>query len=288
MRTNETVSTPGQSAGRKRRRPLRMIVRIMFVSYLAWFGLVYFAQSRLLYQREVAGKAMMSVPAKEGEEVWLTAADGVRVEAWFLPGAGRSARSPGPAVIYTHGNAELIENNLDRARFYAAHGVSVLMPEYRGYGRSGGEPSESAIAADMEAFYDLLVQRPEVDRARVFLHGRSLGGGVAAELAQRKKPAGLILESTFTSVAGFAWKFGVPPVLVRNPYRTDARIGSLGCPILILHGADDEAIPAAHGRALHALAGSRYYEGPGGHNDFPRDRDEYEGVVLEFVERVTK
>src|SRR5438045_8236 len=85
-----------------------------------------------------------------------------------------------------------------------------------------------------------LAARPDVDRSRIVIHGRSLGTGVASQLAGRHQPAALILESPFTSVASFAWRYGVPPVFLKSPYRTDEVLPKLTCPILILAGRDDE------------------------------------------------
>ena len=115
-------------------------------------------------------------------------------------------------------------------------------------------------------------------------HGRSLGGGVAAALATERPPAALVLESTFTSLAALARTRGLPESLCRHPFRTDRALPGLQRPVLVLHGRDDELIPPAHGRELHALApGSTYVELPGGHNDFPGDRAAYEDALRQFL-----
>ncbi len=93
----------------------------------------------------------------------------------------------------------------------------MLLCEYRGYGRSGGVPEQAGITSDMIAFYDLLAKREDVDAARIYAHGRSLGAGVAAQLAAKRPAAGLILESPFKSAASFALRLGAPGFLVRAP-----------------------------------------------------------------------
>lgn len=279
-----SMSRPEQMRPARRRRLIWRAFRILFGVYIVGAALVWTLQSRLLFPRGAAGPALATLDRREGEAIWLKCDDGVAVEAWFLPGVGRTSRSPGPAVIYLHGNGEIIEQCLGQARLYTQRGISVLLPEYRGYGRSGGSPSETTIGADMVEFYDRLLQRAEVDRSQVILHGRSVGGGVAAHLALQRPPAALVLESTFTSVASFAWRFGLPPALCTNPFHTDRVVPILDRPILILHGADDEQIPPEHGRRLHALApGSVYAELSGGHNDFPRDQDGYERAIFGFL-----
>jgi len=120
-------------------------------------------------------------PALDHGEVWTLDSDEGTIEAFFFP-AGPSA----PAVILAHGNAELIDDQLERAGWYRTQGFTVLIPEYRGYGRSKGSPSEDAVVHDFVAFYDRLRTQPAVDPARIYFHGRSLGGAVAAAAVERR------------------------------------------------------------------------------------------------------
>jgi pimeloyl-ACP methyl ester carboxylesterase len=238
-------------------------------------------QEKLIYPRQFAGEPTPeSLVPREVERVWITGDDGSRVEAWFVPAEGATGESPAPAAIFFHGNAELIDHNLDLVDQYRARGYSVLMPEYRGYGRSGGRPCQRDIVKDADAFRRWLVARSDVDKARIVIHGRSLGTGVASQLAALHEPAALILESPFTSVASFAWRYGVPPVLIKSPYRTDEVLPKLTCPILILAGRSDEIIPIEHGQKLHRLAPtSTMVELDGSHNSGLSSQAQYwEGV----------
>ncbi|PCC73726.1 hypothetical protein SAMN02745121_06844 [Nannocystis exedens] len=260
---------------------------VLVVLFLAG-GLAYTAscalQERLIFPRQYANQHALARPPVGVTSLWSRAPDGPQVEAWFIPARGASADSPGPAVMFFHGNGELIDHQLTLAASYVARGVSVLLPEYRGYGRSEGTPSQAAIVGDMVRFYDELAARPEVDPARVVFHGRSLGGGVASALAAARAPAALILESTFTSLAALARSQGLPEGLCRHPFRTDRVLPTLQRPLLILHGSEDEVIPVAHGRSLHAsVPGSTYVELPGRHNDFPRDRAAYDAALVAFL-----
>lgn len=253
------------------------------VAYLIYAGLAWAMQDRIVFPRHFIGPAPEG-PPRAGVERWLLETDGGPVEAWFVLGAGRSAESPGPAVVFFHGNAELIDHCLLIADYYRSLGISALLAEYRGYGRSAGDPSQRAIVTDMTAWVDRLAARPEVDGARIVYHGRSLGGGVAAALSEVRAPAAVVVESTFTSAAAMAQARGLPGFLARHPFRSDEALKKLGRPVLIMHGTQDEIIPVGHGRRLHArVPGSVYREMEGGHLDFPRDWAAYSAAIGGFL-----
>lgn len=224
--------------------------------------------------RGVDGLVRLTVTTGQGE-----------VEAWLLPGRGVSPGHPGPAVIFAHGNAELIDLWPREMERYRRMGISVLLPEYRGYGRSAGSPSQEAITADFERFYDQLVARPEVDRRRVVFHGRSLGGGAVCALAARRPPAAMVLQSTFTSMRRMARRYLVPGFLVRDPYDNLEVVGALGCPVLIVHGRRDRLIPFEHGVELsRAAARATLVDYPeADHNDCPPDWSRFWDEVERFL-----
>ncbi|MHC4911148.1 MAG: alpha/beta hydrolase, partial [Planctomycetota bacterium] len=163
----------------------------------------------------------------------------------------------------------------------------VLLIEYRGYGNCGGTPSERAIVADSLALIDLAAGRPEIDATRLVYHGRSIGGAIAAQVAARRAPWALILESTFTHAGWFALRYGAPPFLVTSPFRTKSVLPLLTCPILLFHGTADSIIPVAHGRKLAKIQpAATLVEFDGAtHNDMPGPGNEREywtriGAVL--------
>jgi pimeloyl-ACP methyl ester carboxylesterase len=277
-----------------RKRPVtwrRRVVEYMMVLpvvYAAYCTALYAMQDRFIFPREIAGSGRPVGSLPRGvESVWIevgTAERPVRVEAWYAGPTAGAAGGKAPAVVFCHGNAELIDSALDHVRGWRERGYAVLLPEYRGYGRSGGAPCQRDLVADAGRFYDLLAARPEVDAARIVIHGRSLGGGVACQLAAARPCAALVLESTFTSVAGFTWSMGAPPILCTSPFRSDRVLPTLGRPVLILHGAQDEIIPVAQGRRLHEITpGSAYAEIAGGHNDFPADWGAYWRALDPFL-----
>lgn len=267
-----TPAAPG-SLGRRRRWRWRYLLALLPLLYAGYLAFMYANQDRLLFpgtglpHRKTAGPTKPAV-----EQVWITTADGARVEAWYKPGAGCSPETPGPALIYFHGNYDLIDTSWWVADQTCPAGISTLVTEYRGYGRAGGQPSEVALVADAVEFYDWLAARPEVDRGRIVLRGMSLGGAVATALAIQRRPAALVLEATFSSVEAVAHRYLLPGFLCRNPFRTDRVLPTLGIPIAIFHGRRDHTIPVEHGRCLHALVpDSRYTELDCGHDNFHGD-----------------
>ncbi len=198
------------------------------------------------------------------EDVWLRAADGVRLHAWWIPANGRLA------TLYLHGNAGNITHRAGHAAEIAAAGSSLLLLDYRGYGRSEGRPSERGLYRDADAAYDYLAARGY----RILLHGESLGTAVAVELASRRPCVGVILEAPFPSARELAAT--VLPVLgplLAPSYDSRSRIGRVGAPLLIIHGDRDEVVPYRLGRELYDIAPEpkRFFTAEGcGHNDIPR------------------
>lgn len=243
------------------------IGRVVLLVYLVWCMALYVFQDSMVFAPYAAPQPETRPSFSNTQIIRIDTPDGP-MEGWFVPASSSSAERGGPVVVYCHGNAEIVDGQGWFVDNYTRMGCSVFLPEYRGYGRSPGKPSEAAIAEDCVQFYDALIQRPDVDPKRIAFHGRSLGGGVAAQLAARRKPAALILESTFASVASFAHGYCVPEFLVRNPFRTDRVIEQLDIPVLVIHGTRDEIIPVEHGRRLGQLVkNGEYVEYDCGHNN---------------------
>lgn len=251
--------------------------------YLIAGCVLFTSQDSILFPRQYTNPRPGTTPPAGTEQLTVTLGDGAKVEGWFTPGAGDV---PGPAVLFCHGNAELIDDNLGVIREYTRRGVSVLLMEYPGYGRSGGTPSQASITEAGLAFFDVLAARPEVDPARIFVHGRSLGGGAAAQIFKQRPAAAMIVESTFSSVSSMARKYAMPSVLVKHPFRTDEVIRGDTRPLLIFHGTQDEIIPVAHGRRLAEIRpDAMYVETPGDHNGYPPDPEAYWRKIDEFLRK---
>jgi alpha-beta hydrolase superfamily lysophospholipase len=215
-------------------------------------------------QRELIFRAerdVHSTPAAYGlafEEIWLTVAgeaDGARerVHGWWIPGPDATAST----LLYLHGARRNISDNLFRIQRLQRMGFAVLAIDYRGFGRSDGElPSEAQAYEDAQAAWRHL-RLLEPDARRRFVYGHSLGGAVAIELATRNDDvAGLIVESTFTSMADMAEKMGYGGLQLVLTQRFDsmAKVAAVKAPILFVHGTSDRFVPAEMSERLYAAA----------------------------------
>jgi len=257
-----------------------LLVRLVLVLLVAYLGLclvVYLTQAKLLY---FPGPPPGSTPAAFGlefRELELHATDGVRLHGWFLPAKDAGATR---AVLVSHGNAGSIEGRIELAQTFLELGWSVLLYDYRGYGKSSGTPDEDGTYRDAEAAYAELTVATGIPAERLVLYGESLGAAITLELARRHPCAAVISESAFTSLPDIgAGVYPFLPVryLSRFHYDNLAKVAELGVPLLILHSPTDELVPFAHAERLFAAAREpkRLVRTSGGHNDggFRRDAE---------------
>lgn len=268
-------------------RALIALLLTLALAYLALLLLLFAVQGRLLY---FPTRAIEATPADAGlayEEVGLRAADGVRLQAWYVPAPGDRG-----TILFFHGNGGNLSHRLDTLRLLHRLGWSTLILSYRGYGRSEGTPTERGTYLDAEAAWRHLVEDRGIPAERVVVFGRSLGGGVAAWLAERHPPGGLILESTFTSVPDLA--AGIYPLLpvrllVRHRYPTLSRLPRIRAPVLVVHGREDEIIPFRHGQRLYDAAREpkAFLEIRGSHNEgFLLSGESYAKGLAAFLDRI--
>ena len=189
-------------------RSMALVFALLAVGLIiaAYWALLFVGQRSLLFPAPpVAGAPPRPADA---EPIWLETSAG-RVEAWWLPPTA-SATGPCPALIFTHGNGELIDYWPDAFEEPRRWGLGVLLVEYPGYGRSQGRPSERTIRETILAADRWARERADIDAARIVPYGRSLGGSAAALLAAERPVPALILESAFTSARAFASQFRAP------------------------------------------------------------------------------
>jgi len=182
-------------------------------------------------------------------DVRFTAADGVRLHGWLIP--GRTATT----LLYSHGNAGNIGGRVAIARLLVDQlGVGVFLYDYRGYGRSEGVPSEAGLVRDALGARAALVHEGIAADDIVYL-GRSLGAAVTVDLALAYPPAGVVLEAPFASVPAMAARL-MPGARRFFHTRWDSlgKIGKLRAPLLVMHSDVDETVPYAQGRAVFAAA----------------------------------
>lgn len=186
------------------------------------------------------------------EEIWFQSGDGTKLFGWYVESAATSA-----VVLWCHGNAGNIINRLENLRELYRIGLSVFIFDYRGYGRSQGSPSEEGLYQDALGAHDYLTRTRMISPDRIVIFGRSLGAAVAGELAVQKPAEGLILESSFPSIAAVAkFHYGGLPLhwLLGAEFTLIDRLPSLSMPKLIIHGEQDDIIPLELGRQVFEAA----------------------------------
>lgn len=204
---------------------------------------------------------IISNPAQAGlpyEDVCLTAPDGVKLHGWFLPAPAEVAGPETQTWLWFHGNGGNIGTRVGQLeRAHRLLGVHQFIFDYRGYGRSEGQPSERGTYLDARAAQQHLRQRADLDPDRIVYFGHSLGAAVAIELAVSRPPAGMALIAPFSSIRDMA-KLALPlPMIgwiVRNRYNSVALIPEVHAPLVILHGEMDEIVPHSQGVKLFAAA----------------------------------
>lgn len=242
---------------------------ILAVAYGGLALLIYFFQSHLVFypgtEREIS--ATPALAGMQYEDIHLQTSDGIALHGWYVP-----APQPRGTVLFLHGNAGNISHRLDSVQMFHRLGYNTLIFDYRGYGNSGGSPSEQGTYRDAEAAWNYLTGQRRTSPSRIVLFGESLGGAVAAWLSARQKPAALVIASGFTSVPDLGQQlYPYLPVrwLARMRYDTRASLRAVTAPVLIAHSPQDDIIPFEHGRALYAAANppKQFLELAGGHND---------------------
>ena len=270
---------------------MRMIINLLLAAVIAYAAIllcVFLYQPRLVYFPQV-DRELTATPRAAGldyEEVILRTADGVKLHGWWIP--ARQARG---AVLMMHGNAGNISHRIGYLTMFNRLGYSVLLFDYRGYGKSEGHPDEEGTYRDADAAWRHLTEARKVPARDIVMVGESLGGGVSTWLARKYPQRALVLASTFKSVPDLgAQIYPWLPVrlLARIRYDNLARIGSIAAPVMIAHSRDDDIIPFAHGEALFAAAHEpkQMLVLAGGHNEgFLFTRDTWIDAVAGFLER---
>jgi pimeloyl-ACP methyl ester carboxylesterase len=269
------------------------VLALLVAAYAVVCLLVWKWQTRLMFMpvRKIARTpASLGVP---GEEVRVTfrAKNGreEHLDGFWLPAEG--ARK---VLLYFHGNGDNIGVNLPHALLLRSLGISVFLPDYRGYGRSsGGFPDEQRIYEDAEAAWDYVVTERNFKPQEMVIYGHSLGGAIAIELAKRHpQAAGVIVESSFTSVldmARYTVVFGLLPLrlLLRNHFESIGKVAALRMPALFLHGTSDWTVPSYMTKRLFAAASEPksclMIEGGGHLNNAAVGGERYLGAIREFI-----
>ena len=206
------------------------------------------------------------------EDIRIATADGTIMHGWYIPADEGPLIHNNFTILYLHGNDGNISHYLDYIHIFHELGLSTFIIDYHGFGQSGGKPSVKGTEEDALAAWNWLIAEKGVSAEKIVLHGHCLGGAVAGWLADQAHPAGLILESTFTSLADVA-KVSYPFLLVKivlyNTYNTKNTLCGKDIPALFIHSPEDEIIPYSLGRELYeSYTGSKtFLELTGSHNE---------------------
>ncbi|HEX7006526.1 MAG TPA: alpha/beta hydrolase [Alphaproteobacteria bacterium] len=225
---------------------------LLVAGYLGFGALVFVFQRRLVYFPDRTRPEPASHGAGDMRVVRYSTADGLALAAWYRPPANAGT----PVIVHFHGNAGHIGDRAPLMRRYIEVGYGVLLAEYRGYGGNPGRPTEAGLYEDGRAALDFLA-RQGIEAGRIVLYGESLGTAVAVAVAAERPVGAVVLEAPFTSAVDIGvavYPFLPVRWLMLDRFNLLRRIGAIRAPLLVLHGEQDETVPAAHGRRVLAAA----------------------------------
>jgi len=227
------------------------------------------------------------------DTVVVTASDGVTVNGWFIPQRPRADSTSTdptlPTLLFFHDSDGNISDRLEKIRLFHDIGLTVFIIDYRGYGKSGGTPSEDGLTEDALAAFSYLVDQRDVKPGQLYIYGDGLGAAVAIALATKTHAAGLITEGATASVIDnvaqdwplIPWRY-----LLRNKFDSLSQIGKVHIPVLLIHSDDDDVASFNDSRRLFALAHQpkELVEIHGSHKDaFVNSFDTYYDAIARFV-----
>jgi len=234
---------------------------VLAIAYAAACLFLFFQQTRFIFFPSPALQTTPEFFNLRYQDLWVPVPTGnstvERMHGWWIP----SAQPSEMVLLYLHGNGINIGANVAHAHRFHQMGFSVLLIDYRGYGRSeGGFPTEARVYQDAAAAWNYLVLGEQISPRQIFLYGHSLGGAIAIELAvQHPDAAGLIVESSFTSIRKVVayrnnfWMFPVDSILTQR-FDSIGKVSNLKIPVLFIHGTADVIVPAFMSQDLYAAA----------------------------------
>ena len=229
---------------------MKIILWILTV-YAVICVVAYFGNRRYMYFPDPARTAPAEAGLNSIEEVEIATADGVTLVAWHAP-----PKADKPTILYLHGNGANAANRASKIHTILESGFGVFYLNNRGYGGSGGKPTEENNVADAIAAYDQLAKLG-ASADRIVAYGESLGSGQAVRLVTKRTVAAIVLEAPLTStidVARAAYFWLPLDLLITDTYDNERNIRSVTAPVLVLHGAQDEVIPVKMGWRVYRAA----------------------------------
>jgi len=220
------------------------------------------------------------------EDVYLRTEDGVEIHGWFIPYSKAEY-----TILFCHGNAGNISHRLEKISIFHNLGLNVFIFDYRGYGKSKGNPSEEGLYLDAGCAYRYLIEQRKINSKQVVLFGESLGTAVAIDLASFKEIGGIILEGSFSSGRDLAKKIYpfLPSIFFSDRFNSLSKINKIDAPKLFIHSKNDEIVPVKYAKRLfyYAREPKCFVEIEGDHNSaFIISRDRYISALDSFIKKL--
>ena len=264
----------------------RRTVQVACVVYLLIVILLMLFEEKLIFPAPTYPVGNWAPEHFEYEDVRFASPDGTQLHGWYL-----QHENPRGYLMYCHGNGDCVaflDGTVNHLR--KRHALSVFVFDYRGYGRSEGSPTEAGVLKDSEAALNWFADRTGRPQSEMILLGRSLGGGVAVDLAARHQVKAVVLQNTFTSmvdVAAIHYRWLPVRWLMRTKFDSLSKIDGYDGPVLQSHGTHDQVVPIELGRQLHAaIRGTKQFLAfDGGEHNSPEPA-EYDAHLERFLSRV--
>lgn len=238
------------------KKDITIIILFVLLAYPLVVIAANYTQSYAIFQSRGASYA----PPKNFsiDEVVLTTPDGERLNAWWM-----QTENAKKTALFFQGNGTNVSHKIRRLNTFREIGVNGLLIDYRGYGKSTGRiKSEEDIYTDGLTAWKFLTAEKGIDPKDIIIWGRSLGGGVAAEIAQYKNIAALVLESTFYSLDEIARRqywFLPTTWLLKFHFATGRKLKNILAPVVIIHSVEDNYIPFLQANKLFDCASDPKY-----------------------------
>ena len=244
---------------------MKILLNIIFwilVIYVLIISLVYLFQDKIIFQPKKLYKDYAFQFNNPYEELWLETSDKEKINALYFV-----VEIPKGVVLYLHGNKGNLQRWAKYHKDFVSRGYDFLAIDYRGFGKSTGIPSEKGLYEDARTAYNWLLTKYKADQ--IIIYGRSLGTGVASQLAREVTARQLILETPYNTIQG-AFSHAAPllwyPFPFKSSFSNEANLQAVEEPIFIFQGTNDYVVPYSSARLLkpYLKSGDEFFTIEGG------------------------
>jgi len=263
------------------------ITLIIFVFYLIIMIYFYLNQVNLIYFPD---KKISFYPDQINlnyKDIYMITKDNIKINSWYIPGEKDSN-----LVIFCHGNAGNISGRVETIRLIHELNLSLLIFDYRGFGKSEGNISEKGLYLDIEAVYQYATKNLNIDKKKVIIWGRSLGAAVAIDFASKHNINKLIIESAFTSISDMGqriYPFLPLKFICTHKFLSINKIDKIKASKLFIHSKEDDLVPFSFGKILYkkAILQKSFLEIHGNHaNGFFESKEDYIKGIKYFLKQI--